>query len=150
PLIVLAIFAGGPLDGKDRQAADYFRQGLEAVRRGALDEAQRQIESGLKLDPNSPAGFDLLGIVYGRVGRFDQARQAFQKALTIQPNFLPARNDLGSALYQHGLVKAATEQFTEALRIEPGNFTANYNLGLILFETKNYRRAARYLALARQ
>src|SRR5712692_5072680 len=113
PLCLVVTLGAGALRGANRHAADYFRQGLEAIRRGAFDEAENQVKAGLKLDPTSPTGHDLLGIAYDGLGRFQDARQAFQEALKLRPDFVPARNDLGRTLYRHGWIQAATEQFAQ-------------------------------------
>src|SRR6266480_3069817 len=48
----------------EETAVGYFRKALETIRRGAFREAEVHVKAGLKLDPNSPVGHDLLGIAY--------------------------------------------------------------------------------------
>jgi len=144
-MTVAAIVHPGP----EQQATDYFAKGFEAIRRGVFEEAEAQVKAGLNLDPRSPAGYDLLGIIYDGEGRFQQAAQAYRKALELNPKFVRARDDLGMSLYRGGQVLAAQREFARALALEPKNFTANYNLGLIAQKSKRYKESQKYLETAR-
>jgi tetratricopeptide (TPR) repeat protein len=134
----------------EETAVGYFRKALETIRRGAFREAEVHVKAGLKLDPNSPAGHDLLGIAYDNLGRFQEAEQAFQEALRLNPKFVAAHNDWGRSLYRRGMVEAASEQFKQVLHIDPKNFTSNFNLGLIARDAGRHQEAAKYLEIAHQ
>jgi tetratricopeptide (TPR) repeat protein len=131
------------------EALEYFKRGLDAIRRGDFSEAESQVKAGLKIDPNSPAGYDLLGIASDGLGRHADAEKFFREALQLNPRFVPAYNDLGRSLYRRGMTKPAIQAFQDAFRLDPRNFTANFNLGLITRDQKRYAEAAKYLETAR-
>jgi tetratricopeptide (TPR) repeat protein len=131
-------------------AASYFKNALEAIRRGAFEEAREHAGEGLRLNPNSAVGYDLLGVAYDGLRHFEEAEQAYREALKLNPRFIPARNDLARNLYRRGLAEASAEEFAQVLALDPRNFTAHYNLGLIALEAKCYGDAAKHLELARQ
>jgi tetratricopeptide (TPR) repeat protein len=134
----------------EQPASSYFQKGMEAIRKGAFAEAEAQTKAGLQLDPNSPAGYDLLGIAYDGQGRHLEAEQAFRQALKLNPRFAPAHNDLGRSLYQRGLTQRAEEEFKQVLQIDSNNFTASYNLGILARDNKRYGEAVQYLETARR
>lgn len=142
-LIALALAQSPP-------ASQYFKQALDAIRHGDFQTAETQAKAGLKLDPNSPAGYDLLGIAADGLGNSTKAEQAFREAIRLNSRFIPAHNDLARSLYRRGMVKEAIGEFQSTLRLDPRNLTANYNLGLIARDQKRYAEAARYLQAARE
>ena len=147
-LAIAVALAARALVGAEGGAEKYFNQGFDFIRRGDFVEAQVQIEAGLKIDPGSPAGHDLLGIAFDGQRLFPEAEAAYRRALELNPNFVAARNDLGRSLYRQGKADDAASEFARALRIEPKSFTANFNLGVISLEAKNYLKAAKYLEVA--
>ncbi len=147
-LAVAVALAGRALLGTDGEAEKYFKEGFGSIQRGDFAGAQAEIQAGLKMDPRSPAGYDLLGIAFDGQRLFKEAEAAYRRALELNPNFIAAHNDLGRSLYRQGKPGDASTEFTRALRIEPRNFTANFNLGVISLEAKNYSKAAKYLEVA--
>jgi tetratricopeptide (TPR) repeat protein len=134
----------------EEQAAGYFQRALDAIRKSDFARAERDASEGLKIDPRSPAGYDLLGIAYDGLGRLPEAERSFRQALELNPRFLPARNDLARVLYRAGKVQAASAEFEHVLAFDSSNFTANYNLGLIARDAKQFERSAKYLEAARE
>jgi tetratricopeptide (TPR) repeat protein len=130
-------------------AIEYLRAALDAIRLGDFTGAQANIEESLRLDPNSAAAYDLLGIAYDGQRHDVEAESAFRNAMRLNPGLVAAHNDFGRYLYRVGRSPAAIEEFSKALVIDPHNFTANYNLGVIAREQKQYREAVSYLVVAR-
>jgi tetratricopeptide (TPR) repeat protein len=131
-------------------AAEYFQRGLDAVRRGDFAAAQSLILTGLKIEPSSAAGYDLLGIAADGLGRPSEAEKFFRQALHLNPEFITAHNDLARCLYRHGMVEPAILEFQETLRRDPRNIIANFNLGVIFRDRRRYIEAAQHLENARQ
>ena len=130
-------------------ARQHFEAGFQAIRQKNFPEAEKQLKAGLRLNPRSPAGYDLLGAAYDGLGRFAEAEQAYRQALQLNPRLVGAYNDLGRSLYRQNKSKEAVAEFVKAIDIDPKNFTANYNLGIIALELKDYSRAVQYLNVAR-
>ena len=145
---IAAALAGRALLGADSGAEKYFQAGFDFIEHGDFAEAQAQIQAGLKIDPGSPAGCDLLGIALDGQQLFREAEAAYRKALELNSKFVAAHNDLGRSLYRQEKADDAARGFARALSIEPENFTANFNLGVISLEAKTYLKAAKYLEAA--
>jgi tetratricopeptide (TPR) repeat protein len=72
-----------------------FDLGVAEVAANQLGEAQDVILSGLKVDPNNPAFYVMLGAIYGSQGELAQARSALERALSLSPYEQEAiRNEL--------------------------------------------------------
>jgi Tfp pilus assembly protein PilF len=130
-------------------ATESLRAALDAIRLGDFALAETRIKESLRLDPNSAAAYDLLGIAHDGQRQDVEAESAFRNAIHLNRRFIPAHNDFGRHLYRAGHPQAAIEEFSKALAIDPHNFTANYNLGVIAREQKRYRDAIAYLEVAR-
>jgi superkiller protein 3 len=63
-----------------------FDLGLAEVAENQLGKAEQAFLSGLKVDPNDPAFYVLLGSVYGSQGKIAQARTALDRALVLSPD----------------------------------------------------------------
>ena len=126
-----------------------FRSALEKIKRGDYVAAETEIKEAIKETPDSPVGFDLLGIAYDGEGRSAEAEGAFNRAITLEPRYIPAHNDFGILLYRHGRLSEAVRQFLSVLALDGHNFTANYTLGVIARDSKHYVDAVKYLETAR-
>jgi len=69
---------------------------------GRPDEAMKQIEIALKLDPLNPQIKAFYGMDLMFVHRYDEAVNAFQEALELSPNHLVAYSNMYNALYFAG------------------------------------------------
>ena len=64
--------------------------GTVLLRRGALEEARRQFEKAIELDPQSADSLYNLGVVLEGLGRTDEAIERFTAAAAINPRHLAA------------------------------------------------------------
>lgn len=149
-LCLLSTTAATAFQGAASRAEKLFNEGLSAIRSGNFTEAESRLRAGLRVDPSSAAGYDLLGVAEDGLGDLQEAERVYRKALALNPAFLAARNDLGRNLYQQGKAQAAAEEFKLALKIRPEDFTANYNLGIILLKAQKFSQAAEHLEAARR
>ena len=81
--------------------ADY-RKGLEALRGGLIEKAEKTAMSMLNVQPQQPRGRQLLGLVKVKRGDLPGAVGEFDKALTSDPQFIPAREERAVALARMG------------------------------------------------
>lgn len=125
-------------------AQDLFRQADKLLRQGAAAEAQAKVEEGLKLEPRSEEGYDLLGLIYQQEKEYGLSTQAFEKALMINPRSTEALNNLGNVFLLEQKLDAAERDFRAALALDPQNRSANYNLGVVLLTQRRSAEAIRY------
>jgi tetratricopeptide (TPR) repeat protein len=93
PLIVLllAVALGLTLWGLARaqSASDYFYRGLEARKKGHLDQAIADFTKALELNPRAECAYSR-GEAYSLKGQWDQAIADYTKALELNPRFVTA------------------------------------------------------------
>lgn len=90
-------------------AAGYYQQGNYNV---ALDE----LRQALAADPNYPAAYGMLGLIYMDLNDRPRADESFQRALRLAPGDSDLNNNYGWYLCQTGRPKDAIEHFLRALR----------------------------------
>src|SRR6185503_4199842 len=102
---------------------------VEALQRGALDDAERSARSAVQASPRSPLPHNVLGVILDRLGRADAAFAEFNQSIKLDPNFVGARNNLARMMAERGKAREAIAEFERVLKIDPSHVQAHYNLG---------------------
>jgi tetratricopeptide (TPR) repeat protein len=98
------------------------------MNQGELDQAIEAYQEGLRLEPESAVGRNLLGMAYRM--KFNQERDlrwkeleldAFREAVAVDSTYWPACINLGATLYFQGDHEEASRWFRRALEINPDN-----------------------------
>jgi len=90
-----------------------------------LDEAQKYMETALKLEPENAYYWDSMGWVFYQKGQYSQAREYLEKAL----KFLKTRQKDDAVIYDHlaqtlvklGQKDEAVTQWKKAIGLDPSN-----------------------------
>lgn len=130
--------------GAASRAAALFQEGERLLEAGSIRQAEEKVEQGLRTNPNSPGGLNLLGLIYEQQKHYAHAAAAFQKASRFAPRSTEIRNNCGNAYLLERKFAAAEKEFHASLALDPGNRDANYNLGMALLAERNPREAIRY------
>lgn len=101
---------------------------------GRFDEASRQLQFGITLNPDQPDALNSLGLIFHIQNKLDEAENAIRRALALRPQFPLAMINLGMVLQEKRRLKEAAALFRDALRLDPDNPMGNSNLGQILVE----------------
>src|SRR5437660_1691584 len=80
-----------------------------------MDEAQRNYEKALKLNPKYPEAVNNLGTIYYARRRFRKAVSQYNKALKLTPNSASIYSNLGTAQFARRKYKEASEAYQKAL-----------------------------------
>ncbi len=115
-----------------RAAEDLFRQAGRFLEEGSAEKASSEVVKGLKLDPNSAEGNNLLGLIYEQEKQYALATRAFLKALESAPRSAKILTNLGNSYFVQKDLHGAESELRAALRFEPSNASANYSLGVVL------------------
>jgi len=126
----------GPTAKQRRGAEIHHDLGVEALRGGRAQEALREFDDALKLDPSFPEAHRGRGLVLDLAfGRLDDAEKEYRRALALRPEYPEAHNDLGQLLAKSGRREQAVAEFDAALKDlmyrEP--WVARCNRGLALW-----------------
>ena len=109
-----------------------LQRGQEALRKGDLIAAQKELERAVRLDPREVAAQAVLGWVLAQEGQADAAVPHLRAALKINPGYVEARLTLAGVLAQLGKVAEAEVQARRAVKDAPSNAEAHRILARIL------------------
>ena len=112
---------------------------LLAGQRGpsTVDDAQREFEEELKIDPSNAAAEYELGEMAREARHWDQAIEHFGRAVRLESQFTEALIGLGKSLVSAGRAQEAVAPLEKAVKLEPQNPNAHYQLSFA------YRRLGR-------
>jgi len=123
------------LEQNPRDAMTRYFLGRTKYNEKHFDEAARNFEECLKLDPKNVGAADNLGLSYEGLGKIDEAAAAYQKAIAAsngsdaKPYF-----DLGTLLMENGKAREALPNLVQAVRIRQGDAAAHRELGKAYLE----------------
>jgi tetratricopeptide (TPR) repeat protein len=105
-------------------------------------------EDVVKKNPNSPRGYNNLGLAYSEKGMYEKAIAAYEYCIAMYPSYRTAYVNLGVAYAVTGRINAAVTIFLKAVAMDPDNTIAYTNLGRAYLESgrsleavESYRKA---------
>ena len=123
-----AMIEGLPTDGSDAAAFSVNEQAHAAMvkaeaffSQGKMDEALKEYQRALALDPKLYHAALFCGDVFMQKGDFDQAEVWYQKAIAIDPNKETAYRYSATPLMKQGKIDIARARYIEAFISEPYN-----------------------------
>jgi tetratricopeptide (TPR) repeat protein len=106
--------------------------GSALAKRGRNDEAARQFEAALRIDPGDFQARRNLGLAYYHMGRTDDALAQFGAIAPPTPDSPALHYDIGLALDLAGRTDGAIAEYSAAVRLDPSDAEARNNLGNLL------------------
>lgn len=123
---------------RTRRAREVYLRGVALVAQDArLDEAIRDFQHALEIDPLFHLAHFKLGICYYQKGEYSLEITEYKKCLSINPQYEPAWLNLGHAHLARDELQQARDAYRRVLELSPGHGIALYNLALIEFDLKN-------------
>ncbi|HEX5413247.1 MAG TPA: tetratricopeptide repeat protein [Terriglobia bacterium] len=114
------------------------------LKAGALEQAREKVVAGLKLQPQSAEGLNLLGLIYGNEKKYELSADSFKNALQFAPRSAEIHNNLGNTYMLEHKFEDAEKEFRNTLRLSPSDRDANYNLGAALLAQHRAEEATQY------
>src|SRR5215472_6559563 len=133
--------AGVRSTASDQELRAAFGKAQAALQSKDYATAEREFKDFLKLEPNNPAGYTNLGVVYMRTKRYSDAIQALEIARKLDPDMLGIDLNLGLAFYRQQDFKQAIPYFTHFVSAQPDSLQARYLLGMCHFMLRDYSAA---------
>ncbi|MGA8162049.1 MAG: tetratricopeptide repeat protein, partial [Acidobacteriaceae bacterium] len=93
--------------------------GLAYKLKDDLPDAIRELETTIRIAPDSPDAPYTLGILYMQAGRFDEAVKQLRAALTLRPENGDGWSTLGSIYRQQGKFDEAEDALRKAIELLP-------------------------------
>lgn len=110
-------------------AHSYRQRAWLRLNAGELGAALEDCEKGIEMEPLSPDGHRLRGLIFSRMGEVDKAITDFTKAIIIAPD-AATYNNRGLAYRNKGLIEQAISDYTRAIEIYPRYATGFKNRSL--------------------
>jgi len=101
------------------RADDWVKLGEIAFRAGKTFDALHASRKAIEVDPLSPSGYLLAGMVWQKQEKLDEALQMFDRAAELSPDDAAPLILRGISLQQAGRTTAAAEAYREALHRSP-------------------------------
>ena len=129
------------------QADQHNERGIELADRGWLEEAEKEFQKAIALDPASAHPHENLAMVHARQKRWREALRAHLHAVEVEPDSPGARFTLASFLANHALEMAEAE-YREAIAADPEHAEAHLELGLALADMGRAAEGLKELEIA--
>jgi len=106
------------------------QQGAPEAAAASTDEATKEFEDELRLDPtNANASYEL-GEIHRKAGDLDRAREMFERAVERAPDFAEARIGLARVLIARQEPEPAVAHLQKAITVDPRSEVAYYQLSV--------------------
>ena len=97
----------------------YMLAGSTLLQINEFEEARRDLDAALRLDPKLPGIYTLTGTARDKTGDVAGAEAAFREALVLNPNDFEANLYLGAILYKRRQLDEAKINLDKALQLNP-------------------------------
>ena len=156
---ILGLAQAAKLRGDDAAASSYLdrarksdvksaetlhRFALVAWDAGRYEEANLALTEAVKLKPDQPEFYFLLGSTWLKKPDLVEAEKAFRRVLQLQADNAQAQMYLGYTLVLQGKYAQAREPLEKSALKQPGVAQISYYLGLIAQEESDDQRAIQY------
>jgi len=119
--------------------------GIEALKSGDLDTAERVFSNALRHGAKHPLVYHNLGVIAQMRNRHLEAIQRFREALVLQPAYGPSRLLLGASLLALGRSTEAVRELERAVKLMPEQPQARFQLAKAYEASENWLSAAEQL-----
>jgi tetratricopeptide (TPR) repeat protein len=108
--------------GSLRSAVTWNKIGVAYHHLFALEEARKNYQRALTLNPRYPDALNNLAAVYHGERNFKKAEKIYKRALKYGPNSAVAYRNLGTAYFDEGHYKEGAKAYEKALELNPNSF----------------------------
>jgi tetratricopeptide (TPR) repeat protein len=153
--VLMAVAGCGPKAAPSTSVMDtpeyHYNQGLKALDADRLDDAMREFDRAVALDPKSPFGYIGKGLALGKKGEFKKAFEDMEKANDYEKTGIESRIGMirlyGMQMAKDqkqvkDLVKSAEHEFKAANKKEPNNPRLHYYMGMCYKMALDFDKAA--------
>jgi tetratricopeptide (TPR) repeat protein len=135
-------------EGPPESAVIWNKIGIAYHQMLQLENARRNYEKAIKLDPQYSEAINNLGTVYYAHKNFKKAISYYKRALKIAPSSASVYSNLGTAYFARKKYKEAAETYQIALSLDKDVFEHHGTYGVLLEERSVEERAKFHFYLA--
>jgi serine/threonine protein kinase/tetratricopeptide (TPR) repeat protein len=115
--------------------------GLIHTGTGSYEQASRDFENAIALDPRNTLALRGLAGAYNSLGRFAEAESTLRHAISLNPTYWAEYNALGFFYYTRGRYQEAASQFRKVTELTPDNADGFNNLGAMYIFSQSWKEA---------
>lgn len=134
--------------GADEKGSAYYDFGVFAYEDGDYDDALKNLQQALQLNPSNPFYQHYLGKILFKLERYQDALVQFDAAVKVSPDVPGLKYDLASLYSKMEDYQKAAPIFMEVAAREPENVLAHYHAGISNFKLERYEEALPFLIAA--
>lgn len=129
---------------RTRRAREMYLRGVRLLSGNPrIQEAIREFQQALEIDPLFFRAHFKLGICYYMNGQYPLEINEYKKCLAIMPTYVPGWLNLGHAYLARDELEQAREAYERVLEQDPNHAVALYNKALIEFDLHNESESLR-------
>lgn len=118
---------------REQRLENLYVLGARYLEEGQPEEALKQYQAALEMEPNRHVLYGLLGAAAAAAGHRDDALRYYRRAVELEPGEAAHHNNLGALLVEEGQLEEALVQFQQAAQLDPGGAaTYEFNRGAAL------------------
>ncbi|MFQ5737887.1 MAG: tetratricopeptide repeat protein [Acidobacteriota bacterium] len=129
-------------------AREHLTLGVKLARANRLEEAVKEHEKALQLDPQLVQAHIHLISLYSKLGQPEKAEYDYRKSVEINPSLSEGHYNFGVLMSSLGRYKEAAQAFRKALEINPHYAHAHNNLGYMLQTMGQLQEAVKHFRRA--
>jgi Flp pilus assembly protein TadD len=137
-----------PNVSRETEAKHLFCDGRAMIEELRFEEAVRQLNKAVTLDPKAAYAHHALGLAYRGLQENDQAIAALRRAVELSPAWALPQIQLGSIYLERGESGKAERAFSEAAHRDPSNYIPHEQLSHLHFKAGKYKDAGMEADLA--
>jgi hypothetical protein len=150
-LVIVALVAVGcgPKAAPSTSVLDtpeyHYQQGLKFLDKNQMDDAMKEFQRAVDLDPKSPLGYIGKGLTFGKKGDFKAAFENMEKAKDLETKGIESRIGmirLHSLQRGKNFSKECEGEFKAANEKEPNNARLHYFMGMAYKSALDFDKAA--------
>ncbi|HKI85346.1 MAG TPA: tetratricopeptide repeat protein, partial [Thermoanaerobaculia bacterium] len=134
--------SGSSPSGKEESSPEIHNNlGRLYLQKGKVDDAKKEFEKALELDPNNSDAMLNLASTYNVKGQTADAEQLIKRALQVNPNSVPALSALAELKRDEGKLDESIRLFKEALAIDNSQPSTYIGYGDVLQRAHRFKEA---------
>ncbi|MGP6220751.1 tetratricopeptide repeat protein [Caldiplasma sukawensis] len=123
-------------------------KGLDLLESGRYEEAIKEFNAAIELNPKDPDYHNNKGIALESLGRYEEAIKEYNAAIELNPKYPDYHNNKGIALFKSGRYEEAIKEFDAAIELDPKDPDYHNVKGFALKKLGEYEEAIKQANMA--
>ena len=124
-----------------KKARQHYEKAAEDVKKSKLDEAAKELDAALAVDPHYAEALTLRGVLKMDQKHMEEALSSFQEAISSDPNYALAYVATGSAYNALGQYDNAARALERAQDLNPRSWQAHFEMAKTEIAREHYELA---------